>query len=81
MPFSKIAYRVLLVDDNPSIPEDMRTTLKTRGDDQLAATEAELFGEVSPGSGPDVLDVEFELHSALQGQQALVRAAGCPLWL
>ena len=29
----KTVYRILLVDDNPSIHEDIRTTLKTRDDD------------------------------------------------
>lgn len=67
----KTVYRILLVDDNPSIHEDIRATLKTRNDDQLASTEADLFGESAPQPGPGVIDVEFDLQSALQGQQAL----------
>ncbi len=63
--------KVGLADDNPSIHEDIRATLKTRDDDQLASTEAELFGESAPEPGQGVSDVEFDLQSARQGQQAL----------
>lgn len=71
MSLLRTKYRILLVDDNPSIHEDIRATLKTRDDDHLASMESELFGESAPKAGPGGDDVAFDVQSALQGQQAL----------
>lgn len=67
-------HRILLVDDNPSIHEDIRKILESQGQDNLAAVEAELFGDAVPllNSGPDV---QFEIRSAMQGQEALILVA------
>ncbi len=71
MSTSAINQRILLVDDNPSIHEDIRKILESQGQDKLAAVEAELFGDSAPlsSSGPDL---NFEISSAMQGQEALI---------
>ncbi|MEQ9324330.1 MAG: response regulator, partial [Polyangiaceae bacterium] len=63
--------RVLVVDDNPSIHEDFRKILTRASmdvDDELAALEAALFGEVDAPSSPQL---SFELTSAYQGLEAI----------
>ena len=73
MPTQLTPHRILLVDDNPAIHEDFRKFLRSRCDNRLAAAEAELFGDLSPPVPENpVPETEFELHSALQGQQALM---------
>jgi len=77
--------RILIVDDNASIHEDFKKILgsqTTAGVQQLAAAEAALFGDetgavAAPGAAG------FELDSAYQGQDALLRvesalAKECP---
>jgi two-component system, cell cycle sensor histidine kinase and response regulator CckA len=72
--------RILLIDDNPSIHEDYRKILGERGAGSIIAeAEAALFGEAPACEEA----VTFELDSAFQGQQGLVKvqsalAAGCP---
>ena len=64
-------HRILLVDDNPAIHEDIKKVLQSPVDDNLAAVEAELFGDAlapTTAAGPDI---RFEFQSAMQGQQAL----------
>ena len=74
-------YRILLVDDNPSIHDDFRKIL-CRSDscagaaaENVAALEELLFDEVSPGEGD--VRADFVVDSAYQGEQAiqLVEAA------
>ncbi len=66
------SHRILLVDDNPSIHEDIKKILKSSGDDQLAAVEAELFGDTTTLSrSNNTPEFHYEFHSAMQGQQAL----------
>jgi diguanylate cyclase (GGDEF)-like protein len=63
--------RILIVDDNIAIHEDIKAILRPRQDDLLANAETELFGEsVNPRSGQRSA-VQLELESAFQGQQAL----------
>lgn len=69
--FSTAKRRILLVDDNPSIHEDIRNILRTRGDDPFAAAEAALFGEPANARRDGAPGFEFDLQSAYQGQQAL----------
>ena len=64
-------HRILIVDDNPSIHDDIRKILHSEENDQLAAVEAELFGEVSAEAGSGRSEMQFDLQSAYQGQQAL----------
>lgn len=64
-------HHILLVDDNPSIHEDIKKILHSPGDDRLAAAEAELFGDASTSDGPSASDVQLAISSALQGQEAL----------
>ncbi len=70
MQISEITHRILLVDDNPSIHEDIRKILQSQGHDTLAAAEADLFGDEAPVAAASP-DVRFDIHSAMQGQQAL----------
>jgi diguanylate cyclase (GGDEF)-like protein len=63
--------RILLVDDNPSIHEDIKRILRSHQDDPLARAEADLFGDaVNPRSGR-LAGIQYELASAFQGEQAL----------
>jgi len=65
-------HRILLVDDNQAIHEDIRKILQDAAPDALLAAEAELFGDTPPDSASATsCDVTFLIESALQGQQAL----------
>ncbi len=63
-------YRILLVDDNPSIHEDIRKILCPEQDESAAAT-ASLAGELFDEAPPENHGRSFELDSAFQGQEAL----------
>lgn len=62
--------RILLVDDMPALHEDFRKILAPRApaDEELIADEAALFGDE-----PAFAATAFELDSAFQGQEALVK--------
>lgn len=65
--------RILLIDDNQSIHDDIRKILDVRqggAEAALSAMEADLFEESSPGT-PAPSSVRFHIDSALQGQQGL----------
>lgn len=66
---SRSRHRILLVDDNPSIHEDIRKILCPTPTSDAATDEMEavLFGAATPVVLPAVL----ELDSAFQGQEAL----------
>ena len=65
-------YRILIVDDNPAIHEDFKKVLLAPDEDHLASVEADLFGDApSTTSLSSTSTMNFELHSAFQGQQAL----------
>lgn len=74
--------RVLLVDDNPTIHDDFRRILLSAGpDDDLDAEAARLLG--APAAADKSEGPDFELDSAIQGQEGLERiraacAAGRP---
>jgi two-component system, NtrC family, sensor kinase len=64
-----IKPRILIIDDNPSIHEDMRKILiTTEVDDALQSLEAELFGEGSAKPQP-----QYRMDSALQGKEGLAQ--------
>lgn len=62
--------RILIIDDNPAIHEDIRKILTGPGrrDGALEEMSAELFGESEPRSDLSAL---FQVDSALQGQEGL----------
>jgi diguanylate cyclase (GGDEF)-like protein/PAS domain S-box-containing protein len=61
-----VAYRLLIIDDNEAIHDDLKKILlPPKIDSQLAADEALLFG-----SAPET-SVVFEIDSAHQGQEGL----------
>jgi len=62
--------RILLVDDMPALHEDFRKILMplAPADEELIADEAVLFGDASGSAA-----TAFELDSAFQGQEALVK--------
>lgn len=61
--------RILLIDDLPSIHEDFaRILTRPVADEALAALASELFGEAAPS-----IDPGFELDSAYQGQDGLMK--------
>jgi diguanylate cyclase (GGDEF)-like protein len=60
--------RILIVDDNEAIHADFRKILSIRGtSSRLAGAKAALFGE----QAPQATQADFDVDSALQGQQAL----------
>ncbi len=64
----KRSHRLLVIDDNPRIHEDIRKILcPTAGPTDLAEDEAALFGEAAPVSQLSL----FEIDSAYQGQEGL----------
>ncbi len=65
-------HRILLVDDNPSIHEDIKKILQSPANDHLAQAEADLFGEsITDSAISNSPVISFEFQSAMQGQQAL----------
>ena len=73
--------RILIVDDNPAIHEDIRKVLNGEGkrNEALASTKALLFGDVSAPT----TRMQFEIDSAHQGEEGLAKvqqaaAAGRP---
>ncbi len=63
-------YRILIVDDTPSIHEDFyKILVPEEGSDDLRASEAALFGESSTSA--NYFQVPLELISSYQGQEAL----------
>ncbi len=70
-PLSGEQHRILIVDDNPSIHQDIRSLLQFRDCTSLDEYESELFGVTGQGV-PACLNADrFEVQSAFQGQQAL----------
>lgn len=61
-------HRILIVDDNPSIHEDIRKVLIGDNNRDLLSDESFLFDSISPEPG-----TEFEVESAYQGQEGLAR--------
>jgi len=77
--------RILLVDDNPAIHDDFRRLLMAVEDGARTLDDeaTALFGLAAAAPNPGVKSDCFELDSALQGQEALIRvqeacAAGQP---
>jgi diguanylate cyclase (GGDEF)-like protein len=69
-----LTQRLLMIDDNPAIHQDYRKILIDRGDTQISAAEAALFGE--PQS--TVARPAFDVDSAMQGREG-VELARCAL--
>jgi len=65
--------RILVIDDNQAIHDDFRKVLGGDGGRgaELDAAEAALFG--TGGTPATAVRIEFELDSALQGQEGLAR--------
>jgi CheY-like chemotaxis protein len=59
-------HRILIVDDNPAIHEDIRKILIGSDDSDLDSDESFLFDAVSPAAV-----TKFEIDSAYQGQEGL----------
>jgi two-component system, NtrC family, sensor kinase len=64
--------RILIIDDNPAIHNDIRRILLPQHhDEKLEAARAELFGEISETP----LLARFEIDSAYQGQEGLEKVS------
>jgi len=61
------SHRILVVDDNPAIHEDIRKILCPPAHDDLSQDEAALFGTAAPANERS----DFEIDSAHQGQEGL----------
>lgn len=68
---SEGAHRILVVDDNPEIHEDIRRLLTFEKPNALASAEAELFGRSAPLPAIPGAARRFEIDSATQGEVAL----------
>ena len=66
-----IDNRILIIDDNPAIHEDFRKILL--GDSHHDTATDDLLSAVLGKSGKRQLRASFELDSAHQGQEGLVR--------
>jgi len=64
---TKLSHRLLVIDDNPRIHEDIRKILCPAAIGDLAEDAAELFGDVPSTSQLS----DFEIDSAHQGQEGL----------
>lgn len=68
-------YRILIVDDNPSIHEDFRKILsKPIDSSELDELEANLFGTSTAKSGKEKLP-DYRIDSAFQGQEGIKKVA------
>ena len=63
--------RLLIVDDNRAIHEDIRKLLQFHEDPELAEAEADLFGSAVSPCAMDMIGFRFEVGSAFQGRQAV----------
>jgi diguanylate cyclase (GGDEF)-like protein len=64
--------RVLVIDDNPSIHEDLRKALASdETEDELDELKALMFGTPEVAEGPPVADVALQVESAHQGEEGL----------
>lgn len=70
-PLSDKRHRILIVDDNATIHEDIRKLLRFEQQSTLAAAEADLFGSAAPGNSHDPTAFQFSIDSAYQGSEAL----------
>jgi signal transduction histidine kinase len=63
-------FRILIVDDNPSIHADIRKILAgdDGADERLAALGADMFEEAAPDTSPRI---SYEIESAVQGEEGL----------
>lgn len=68
------APRILVVDDNDAIHADFKKILggSARASTKLVGAKAAIFGEATSDSGK-VRNIEFEMDSALQGQEGLAK--------
>jgi diguanylate cyclase (GGDEF)-like protein len=68
------APRILVVDDNDAIHTDFKKILggSAGASTKLAGAKAAIFGEATSASGK-VRNIEFEMDSALQGQEGLAK--------
>lgn len=66
--------RILLVDDNEAIHEDIEAILSSHqanGDSELLQLEDELFGGSISGSVDILADIKYEIDHAYQGEEAI----------
>ncbi len=62
-------FRIIIIDDNPSIHHDFIKILKTKSPDEIENLSAELFG----GEGASTQFPQFEIDSAAQGKEGVQR--------
>lgn len=66
--------RILLVDDNEAIHEDIEAILsshQTETDDELQELEGSLFGSSVSGSTDVIEDIQYRIDHAYQGEEAI----------
>jgi diguanylate cyclase len=69
------ARRILVIDDNDAIHKDFRKTLERpeAPSAKLASAKAALFGESASAPAPSQQMPDFEIKSAMQGQEGLTK--------
>ncbi|MGA2439451.1 MAG: hypothetical protein ABSH08_00705, partial [Tepidisphaeraceae bacterium] len=70
---TRAARRILVIDDNDAIHNDFRKTLgrAQKPSAKLTSAKAALFGEVAPADNDARQMPEFEIQSAMQGEEGL----------
>jgi diguanylate cyclase len=69
------ARRILVIDDNDAIHKDFRKTLQRAEEPsaKLASAKAALFGADASADAPRQQMPDFQIHSAMQGQEGLTK--------
>lgn len=65
-------FRIIIIDDNPSIHHDFIKILKTETSSRLESARQELFGMENPSAAEGPLP-SFEIDTASQGQEGVER--------
>ena len=64
--------RILIVDDNETIHDDLKKVLETKKEvNRLEALKSELFGEEPASSIPQIKTIEYSIDDAFQGEEAI----------
>jgi diguanylate cyclase len=71
MSSGQVTRRILIVDDNRAIHQDICGILRTRDDVSLASFEADLFGEAPKDEMAPATIPVYQMESAYQGEEAL----------
>ncbi len=65
--------RILIVDDNETIHDDLKKVLETKKEtNRLEALKSELFGEELKANSAQIKTIEYSIDDAYQGEEAII---------